>query len=85
MSDLGLKRVRRRHVRRDARLPAVIYAGSENLDCLVTQMSEGGARLAVERESVVRDRFALFMGAGSPMSDCAVVWRGRGELGIRFL
>lgn len=53
-------------------------------DCMVTDISERGARLYCEIE--MPDRFTLsLLGDGrETRRDCRVVWRLGGELGVEF-
>src|SRR4051812_45790287 len=56
-------------------------------DCLVTDISDGGARLHVEGMDVP-DRFVLVIADGDRRAkprDCRVVWRLGFELGAEFL
>jgi hypothetical protein len=58
--------------------------GSLPRDCMVTDISERGARLYCEVE--MPDQFTLMLsGAGEQsMRECRVVWRLGGELGVEF-
>ena len=60
-------------------------AGSLPRDCMVTDISEQGARLYSEIE--IPERFTLSLsGEGhSVRRECRVVWRLGGELGVEFV
>jgi hypothetical protein len=53
------------------------------IDCVVRNYSETGARLMVESQLGVPDRFELVR-EGAPKRKCHVVWRQGSELGVVF-
>ena len=60
-------------------------AGSLPRDCLVTDISDGGARLHAEG-IVVPDQFVLSLTGSQDMwRDCRVVWRLGCEIGVEFV
>jgi PilZ domain len=82
MSELG----KRKHKRTAWNRPGVIFSltGEHIIDCLVKDISAGGARLWVSVEEVVPDYFRLDYGA-KLQPKCSVRWRRATEIGIRFL
>jgi hypothetical protein len=66
---------------------AKFHAGGGSLprDCMVTDISENGARLYSEAD--IPERFTLsLLGDGTSMRrECRVVWRLGGELGVEFI
>jgi hypothetical protein len=77
---------RRRFARRPINRIAKFHAGVGSLprDCMVTDISENGARLYCELE--VPEQFTLLLNADGEdiRQDCRVVWRLGGELGVEF-
>lgn len=78
----------RKHPRRQ-----INYAGAKivvdkkgtALNCLVFDVSEGGARIVLETDHGVPDRFLLLLtpNGGTPRA-CRVMWRERAILGVAF-
>ena len=76
----------RRSLRIPTNAPAMIAfnGGRSRVACVIRNISEGGAKLEVER--LVRDipqTFDLLV-PGRPARACRVVWRALKELGISF-
>jgi hypothetical protein len=76
---------RRRYERHSIdRVAKIQSAGSLPRDCLVTDISEGGARLYAEG-IVVPDQFVLLLtGSQVVRHECRVVWRLGNEIGVEF-
>ena len=74
----------RRWMRRDAQ---VIFEEHEQLiDCVVHDISNGGARLSFAAPSGVLPRtFTLVLFKNSVQRDCELVWSGRGIVGVKFV
>jgi hypothetical protein len=74
----------RRWMRRDAQ---VIFEEHEQLiDCVVHDISNGGARLSFAAPSGVLPRtFTLVLFKNSVQRDCELVWSGRGIVGVKFI
>jgi len=63
----------------------VTESGGLPRDCIVTNISEGGARLFSEAANIP-DQFRLFIDGDTPIrEECRVVWRLGGELGVEFV
>jgi len=76
------RRLPRRFINRVAKFQSGI--GSLPRDCIVTDLSDSGARLYSELE--IPERFTLSLsGDGVDVRhECRVVWRLGGELGVEF-
>src|SRR5262245_28407899 len=84
----GLVR-RRRNPRRFINQPALLKT-IENLSLLgegtILDISEGGARVRVERRAEIPDCFVLVLSAhAQTFRLCQVRWRSEDELGIEFM
>jgi len=55
------------------------------LPCVVRDISESGARLAVEVTGAVPDTFELIIELEGFEASCSVVWRRANEVGVRFV
>ena len=77
------KNVRRR-MRRDAQ---VVFEGHEQpVDCVVHDISNGGARLSFTAPQTVLPRtFTLVLFKDSVQRDCELVWNDRGVVGVKFI
>jgi hypothetical protein len=63
----------------------VTESGTLPRDCIVTNISEGGARLFSEAPNIP-DQFRLLIDGDVPIrEECRVVWRLGGELGVAFV
>jgi hypothetical protein len=59
--------------------------GSFGSKCVVLDISEMGARLKIDDTAAVPDEVVLLLSrGGETQRRCTVVWRGRGEMGVRF-
>jgi len=76
---------RRRHERHNVdRVAKIQSTGSLPRDCLLTDISDGGARLYAEG-IVVPDHFVLLLtGSQTVRRECRVVWRLGNEIGVEF-
>ncbi len=74
----------RRWMRRDAQ---VAFEGREQLfDCVVHNISNGGARLSFTAPLAVLPRtFTLVLFKDSVQRDCELVWNDRGVVGVKFI
>jgi hypothetical protein len=71
-------------MRRDAQ---VVFEGHEQpVDCVIHDISNGGARLSFTAPLAVLPRtFTLVLLKDSVQRDCVVVWNGRGVVGVKFV
>ncbi|HVZ52251.1 MAG TPA: PilZ domain-containing protein [Pseudolabrys sp.] len=57
----------------------------ERQSCLLSDMSETGARIDVENAGQVPEQFMLLLSAnGAARRACRVVWRTSNQIGVRF-
>jgi hypothetical protein len=68
------------------RYPAWIAVQPEKyVNCELSDISEGGAKIKLKDEFPVPDRFILaFSVRGTPNRACRVVWRKEEHLGLQF-
>ena len=53
--------------------------------CVLSDISDTGARLDVEDSSTLPDRFMLLLsGTGSARRSCRVIWRAPAQVGVAF-
>ena len=53
--------------------------------CVLSDISESGARLDVEDSRKIPDRFPLFLtNKGAPRRNCRVIWRKPTAIGVDF-
>ena len=58
--------------------------GRCNYDCVIADVSEGGARVRPGDFGLVPNRVYLSIGNGSEFFDCDVHWRRDGRIGLRL-
>ena len=61
----------------------VFNANRSTMDCIVRNLSEGGAKLTVSSVMGIPDAFELIMSDGA-RHHCRVEWRTATELGVSF-
>lgn len=59
-------------------------AGSIRIECLIRDLSEGGARLQVARSVIIPDPFELHIQQKAAVHRCKIIWRHEDELGTQF-
>jgi hypothetical protein len=76
----------RKSRRRPIRYSAWMSLEDEKLHgCVLSDISDSGARLDVEDSKVLPDRFMLLLsGTGSARRRCRVVWRAPHQVGVAF-
>ena len=76
----------RRSPRERTLLPAKIYFNNKQsvFDCIVKDISSGGARLKLVSTLGVPDNFLLFIPSVEKRFHCQVVWNNIGEIGVSF-
>jgi hypothetical protein len=76
------RRSRRRKMKYSAHL---IIEGNAPRGCVLSDISDTGARIDVETVDELPDRFTLLLsGNGSPQRNCRVVWRQPTQVGVDF-
>lgn len=86
-SGLGFSSDNRRGTRRNVSIPSRIHLPEQGrrVRCLVTDLSQRGASISVEKADQLPDNFVLLLAASEDMRrDCKVVRRGKIALGVRF-
>ncbi len=61
----------------------VLNGGASVMDCIVRDLSDGGARLALDGAITAPSEFRLTLSDGRAF-DCLVRWRRVNMLGVRF-
>jgi hypothetical protein len=77
----------RQSERNSANTAAVIRLenGDRTIPCLVSNLSEGGAKLVVGEPEQLPSEFILFLRPNSPVGRrCKVIWRIGDKIGVRF-
>jgi hypothetical protein len=65
---------------------ARIWVGTTDCECLVLDVSPGGARLTTDAEIQISDTFSLsLVSTHAKRQPCEVVWRRGNTYGIKFL
>lgn len=81
---LGERRKYKRHVlNRMAKFRTDL--GGLPRDCMITDISEQGARLFIEGLDVPEQFHLIVSGADGAQHECRVVWRLGGEVGVSFI
>jgi PilZ domain-containing protein len=90
-TDMRLSEVRTLELRGDKRQPVhlAVWIDPEDdaacIDCRMTNVSEGGARITVAPGAQVPNTFTLHLGGSHhARRTCEVVWRSDGDVGVRF-
>ncbi len=81
-----MQKDKRKSRRRLLRYSAWMALDNETLHgCVLSDISETGARLDVEDSKAMPDHFRLLLsGTGSARRDCRVIWRGPAQIGVAF-
>jgi PilZ domain len=78
----------RKNARRHLHHAARILVGQKGLQrgCRISDISEGGARLILDKDGDLPDRFVLLLTAnGGARRRCRVVWRRELDVGVAFI
>jgi hypothetical protein len=83
---LDLRLEKRLSPRRNTRIAASIVfdGGRRRVDCVIRNLSDGGAKLEVAVVRGIPDHFELLVPKHRPQS-CRVAWRALKEVGVQFL
>jgi hypothetical protein len=81
-----MKNDKRKSVRRSMHYTAWIARKGEPLEgCVLSDISDKGARLDVESVEKIPDEFMLFLSnRGTPRRYCTVAWRTEDQVGVKF-
>ena len=64
----------------------IIFAHSEPLiDCVVFDLSTGGAGIQVENPAAIPDEVELTFDAARTLRACRVAWRSESRIGVAFV
>lgn len=82
-----MKNDKRKAVRRPMQYTAWIARKGEPLEgCVLSDISEKGARLDVENPESIPEAFMLFLSSrGTPRRQCTVAWRTDNQVGVKFV
>lgn len=67
------------------RAKAVFNGNNSVIDCVMRDLSQGGARLSCGSVAQLPDAFLLVFVAEREMRDVRVAWRSLSEVGVQFL
>ncbi len=59
--------------------------GSSHRNCMICDISQKGARIALTGKNDIPNEFRLMLGGGGAHRRCRVVWRTEQQIGIEFL
>ena len=81
-----MPRERRKNFRVEWNSPATIYNcnGRSARPCVVSNLSNGGAKIVGVRPETIPDEFVLRVSPHSRARKCRVLWRSRDALGVEF-
>ena len=76
----------RKASRRPLRHTAWVTINGEELHgCAISDISDTGARLDVEKPDILPEKFVLLLSSrGSPKRKCRVIWRTEKQIGVEF-
>jgi len=77
----------RKHARKQFHWQAKIFTANEApRSCSVTDVSQSGARLKVEKPDELPEKFFLVLTTtGKTRRLCRVIWRSKKDLGVKFV
>ncbi len=80
-----MRRDRRKSFRVEWNSTAMIYDGTMARPCILTNFSNGGAKITGVVVSTVPDEFSLRITPHSRPHSCRVLWRAEESLGVMFI
>jgi hypothetical protein len=76
----------KRDIRRRRHQSAWIRLRGSQIECRVTNLSQGGVQIVVDRDTELPDRFALLLVPNIPNKKfCEVIWRKGNAMGLKFI
>jgi hypothetical protein len=63
---------------------SIIFGVAPTIDCIIRNMSETGAQLAVQSAGAIPDEFSLLIKPEMRKQACKVAWRSGDRIGVRF-
>jgi hypothetical protein len=79
-----MRRDRRSNFRVEWHSPATIYDGALARPCMLSNFSNGGAKITGVRATTIPDEFGLRITPRRRMHTCRVIWRTEDALGVEF-
>jgi hypothetical protein len=81
-----MRRERRKNFRIEWNSPACLYDrnGRFGRACVVSNLSNGGARIVIAQPETVSDVCVLRITPHSPLRKCHVIWRTKEAIGVQF-
>lgn len=73
-----------KRIKRNDPAELLSLADSHIIECIIKDISEGGARLEIAVPEVVPDFFKLKINKSLVLPRCAVRWRSGNEVGVEF-
>jgi hypothetical protein len=64
---------------------SILFGLAPSIECVVRNMSETGALLAVQSPVGIPDDFTLLIKPELRKRDCHVMWRAADRIGVRFV
>ena len=84
LSDVSRRQEERFDVDEQAKIIPPNGLGSEN--CIITNISESGARIFITDESLsTLERFEIYIERLHIIADCKVMWRDECRIGVSFI
>jgi hypothetical protein len=74
----------RNHQRQRVLKAGLIAFNGSGIDCLIRNISAGGASLQVESQIGIPSSFDLVIGADKFNKSCRVCWRKENRIGVKF-
>lgn len=83
---MDIRLEKRLQPRRNTMIVATIVfdGGNSRIDCVIRNLSEGGAKIEVPSARIVPQTFDLMVPGHRPQH-CRVAWRALRELGVQFM
>lgn len=82
MEDPGRRAAQRHRVLKDGKIVTINYCSV--VDCSILDISDSGARIRCADPAAAPAEFRLLIPHDQIIRDAAVVWRLKGQCGIRF-
>jgi hypothetical protein len=79
-----MRRDRRNNFRVEWRSPATLYDGALARPCILSNFSNGGAKITGVRATTIPDEFGLRITPRRRIHTCRVIWRTDDALGVEF-
>jgi len=83
---LDIRLEKRLQPRRNTMIVATVVfdGGNSRIDCVIRNLSEGGAKIEVPSARIIPQTFDLLVPGHHPQH-CRVAWRALRELGVQFM